>query len=91
MWCVLLLSSLAVATVVAQEKPSEADIADVDDDMGLDEEELKVLMAQEETEEEATVMDEDQSDETDGKGTESGKAGKAEMDANVSFQVRNGS
>ncbi|GAA6228581.1 calnexin-like [Lates japonicus] len=87
MWCVLLLSSLAVATVAAQEKPSEVDVADVDDDMGLDEEELKVLMAQEETEEEATVMDEDQSDETDGKGTASGKAGKAEMDANVSFQI----
>ena len=87
----LLLSTLAVATVVAQEKLSEADITDVEEDTGLDEE-LKVLMAEEEEEEEeVTVMDEEQSDETDGKGAASGKAGKAGTDPDVSFQVRNGS
>ena len=91
MWHLLLLSSLAVAVVVAQEELSEADVADVDEDMGLDEE-LKVLMAEEEDEEEeeeeeaAMVMDEELSDETDGKDSASGKA---EMDENVSFQVRN--
>ncbi|XP_062243246.1 calmegin [Platichthys flesus] len=88
MWHLLLLSSLAVAMVVAQEELSEADVADVDEDMGLDEE-LKVLMAEEEEEEEeeeaAMVMDEELSDETDGKDTASGNA---EMDENVSFQVK---
>ncbi|XP_010734063.3 calmegin isoform X1 [Larimichthys crocea] len=89
MWRLLLLSSLAVAAVAAQDKQSEVDVSDMDDDMGLDEEELKVLMAEdeeedEEEEREATVMDEDQSDDTD---TESGKAGEAVTDANVSFQV----
>ncbi|XP_045903822.1 calmegin [Micropterus dolomieu] len=84
MWCMLLLSYLAVAAVACQEKQLEGDVSDVSEDMGLDEEELKVLMAEEdeeEQEEEATVMDEDHSDETD---IASGKAG---TDANVSFQV----
>ncbi|XP_037327406.2 calmegin [Pungitius pungitius] len=84
---VLLLSLLAVASAATQGKQLEVDISDFDEDMGLDEEELKVLMSEEEEEEEeeaeeATVMDEDHSDETDG--TASGKAG---IDANVSFQV----
>lgn len=82
----LLLSYLAVAAVACQEKQLEGDVSDVSEDMGLDEEELKVLMAEEDEEdqeEEATVMDEDHSDETD---TASGKAG---TDANVSFQVGN--
>jgi len=85
MWCVLLLSSLAVA---AQQEQFEVDASDVDEEAGLYDEELKVLMADEEEaaeeeEEEATLVDENHSDETDG--TASGK------DANVSFQVRNGS
>uniref|UniRef100_A0A8C9YJY8 Calmegin n=1 Tax=Sander lucioperca TaxID=283035 RepID=A0A8C9YJY8_SANLU len=63
MWRVLLLSSLAVAAVAAQEKQLEADVSDIDEDVALDEEELEVLMAEEE-EEEATVMDEDHYDET---------------------------
>ena len=85
MWGVLLLSSLAVAAVAAQDNQLEVDLSDMDEDMGLDEEELKVLMAEEEEEEEeeATVMDEDHSDEAD---TASGKSG---TDADVSFQVRN--
>nr|XP_020451753.1 calnexin-like [Monopterus albus] len=83
MWHALLLSYLALA-VVAQEKQSEADVSDIDANMGLDEEELKVLMAEEE---EATVMDEEQSDETDRMDTASVKDGKAGMDENVSFQV----
>ncbi|KAF0037935.1 hypothetical protein F2P81_010809 [Scophthalmus maximus] len=91
MWRVLLMSSLALAVVVvAQEKPSEADVADVDEAMDLDED-LKVLMAgkeeEEEEEEEATVMDEEQFDETDDQDTANGKAGKTETDENVSFQV----
>lgn len=87
MWRLLLLSFLAVAIAAAQ---SEADVSDVDEDMGLDEEELKLLNAEEkEQEEEATVMDEEQFDETDGKDTASGEAGRAAKDENVSFQVRN--
>ncbi|XP_068590749.1 calmegin isoform X2 [Cebidichthys violaceus] len=91
LWCVLLLSSLAVAAVATQETQLDVDISDIDEDMGLDEEELKVLMAEEEEEEEeaevveeeeeATVMDEDL-DKTDSTASE-----KAGMDANVSFQV----
>lgn len=91
MWCVLLLSSLAVAAVAAHEKQMEDDVSDIDEDMGLDEEELKVLMAEEEDEEEeeeATVMDEDHSDETN---AASEKASEVGTDANISFQVRNGS
>ncbi|XP_063739590.1 calmegin isoform X1 [Eleginops maclovinus] len=95
MWCLLLLSSLAGAAAAAQEKQLELDVSDVDEDMGLDDEELNVLLAGEEEEEEeemememeeeddeATVMDEDHGDKTDG--TASAKAG---VDANVSFQV----
>lgn len=74
-----------MAIVAAQ----KADVSDVDEDMGLDEEELRVLMAEEQDEEEeATVTDEDQPDETESKGTASGKAA---ADENVSFQVRKGS
>ncbi|XP_049428786.1 calmegin isoform X3 [Epinephelus fuscoguttatus] len=86
MWCALLLSSLAVAAIAAQQKQVEIDVSDNDEDVVLDEEELKVLMAEEEEEEdEASVADEDHSDKTDG--TESGEVGKAGTDANVSFQV----
>ncbi len=85
MWCVLLVSFLAVAAVSAQDKQLDDDVSDADEDKGLDEEELKVLMAEETEEDEAMMMDEDHSDKTD---TASGKAGKAGTDANVSFQVR---
>ncbi|XP_047433617.1 calmegin [Mugil cephalus] len=78
-WSVLLLSLLAVAAVAAHEKQAEAE--DLDDDVGLDEEELNALMAEEE---EAMVTDEDQSDETQDEGAESGRTG---TDADVSFQV----
>ncbi|KAF3687200.1 Calnexin Precursor [Channa argus] len=83
-WLVLLLSFLAVVVLAAQEKKSEADISDIDEDIGLDEEELEVLMAEDKQEEEATVTDEEQSDETDSKGTANGKTA---VDSNVSFQV----
>lgn len=83
MWRVLLLSFLAVAAVAAHKQQAEAD--DLDDDLGLDEEELNALMAEEE---EAMVTDEEQSDETHDEGTESGSTGS---DADVSFQVGNGS
>uniref|UniRef100_A0A7N8XIG1 Calmegin n=1 Tax=Mastacembelus armatus TaxID=205130 RepID=A0A7N8XIG1_9TELE len=43
LWCVLLLSSLAVALVTAEDKELDADVSD-DEEMGLDDEELKVLM-----------------------------------------------
>ncbi|TNN38079.1 Calnexin [Liparis tanakae] len=84
MWCVLLLSSLAVAAQPAQ---FEVDVSGVDEEAGLDDEELKVLMAdeeaaaeeEEEEEEEAAVADENHADETDGTASE--------KDANVSFQV----
>ncbi|XP_041838419.1 calmegin [Melanotaenia boesemani] len=79
MWRLLLLSSLAVAAIAAHGKQPETDVSDIDDDMGLDEEELKVLMAEDE---EATVMDEEQSNDADEKGSVT-----TETDANVSFQV----
>ncbi|XP_029007194.1 calmegin isoform X1 [Betta splendens] len=77
----LLFSFLAVALVVGQ----EADISDVDEDMGLDDEELKLLMAEDQDEEEeATVIDEELPDETESMDTASGKT---TLDENVSFQV----
>lgn len=75
-WCMLLLSSLAVVAVFAHEK--RVDVSDVDED--LDREGTKVL-EEEEEQDEATVMDEEDSDEADDKGR------RAEVDANVSFQV----
>ncbi|CAJ1053273.1 calmegin isoform X3 [Xyrichtys novacula] len=87
----LLLLSLALAAVAAQESQVKVDVSDVDDDMGLDEEELEVLMGEEETmekeeeeEEEAAVMDDDNFDEADSKDTVDEQDG---MDGNVSFQV----
>ncbi|XP_076001701.1 calmegin isoform X2 [Genypterus blacodes] len=82
----LLLSFLAVAAVAAQEMAPEDDISDTDLDMGLDDEDMTVLMAEEE---EATVMDEEQFDEAEGEETASEKGEDAEdkADANVSFQV----
>lgn len=79
MWSLVLLTSLIVTAIGAQDKQSDVDVSDVDDDLSLDEEELKVLMAEgeEEEEEEATVTDE-----TD-------MSGKDKGDENVSFQVRN--
>ncbi|CAG5882137.1 unnamed protein product [Menidia menidia] len=82
-WRLLLLSSLAVAAVAALEKQTEfGGAAEVDEDLGLDEEELRALMAEEdqeeeEEEEEATVMDDEQVEEPAGSGAES----------EVSFQV----
>lgn len=81
MWRVVLLTSLIVTAVGAQDKQSdvEVEVSDVDEDLSLDEEELKVLMAEGEEEEEK-VMDEDETD----------VSGKDKGDENVSFQVRNG-
>lgn len=82
MWRVVLLTSLIVTAVGAQDKQSdvEVEVSDVDEDLSLDEEELKVLMAEGEEEEEEKVMDEDETD----------VSGKDKGDENVSFQVRNG-
>uniref|UniRef100_A0A8C6NRH4 Calmegin n=1 Tax=Nothobranchius furzeri TaxID=105023 RepID=A0A8C6NRH4_NOTFU len=76
-WRLLLLSSLTVAIVAAHEREPELDVSD--DDSGLDEEELKVLMAEDgdEEEEEATVMDEEPAEEID----------EVATDSNVTFQV----
>lgn len=79
MWRLLLLSLLAAAFVAAHEKLSE-DLSDDGDDMGLDEEELRALMGEEE--DEATVIDEEESDEKNEK-----EPGEAGTDPNVSFQV----
>lgn len=82
MCCMLLLTSLTVTAVGAQDEP-EVEVSDMDEDLGLDEEELRVLMAEGEGKtDEATVMDKDVSDAD----TAHSKEG---ADANVSFQVRN--
>lgn len=79
----LLLCFLAVALAGGQ----KADLSDVDEDMGLDDEELKLLMAEEQDDdEEATVIDEELPDETESKDMASRKTA---LDENVSFQVRN--
>lgn len=85
MWRVLLLTFLAVAAAASQDQQPEVEVSDVEDDLGLDEEELKVLMAErgenEEGEEERMV----------GKGRpdeEDSASEKVQTDANVSFQVR---
>lgn len=81
MWRVVLLTSLIVTAIGAQDKQSDVEVSDVDEDLSLDEEELKVLMAEEEGEEDkATVMDKDEADMSE----------KEKGDENVSFQVRNG-
>lgn len=77
MWSVVLLTSLIVTAIGAQDKQSDVEVSDVDEDLSLDEEELKVLMAEGE-EEEATVTD------------DTNMSGKDKGDENVSFQVRNG-
>lgn len=78
----LLFSSLLVTAAGAQDKESEVEVSYTDEDLGLDEEELKVLMAEREEEEE-TLTDKDNVEETDG------ASGKDEGDSNVSFQVGN--
>lgn len=85
MWCALLLIFLTVAA--AQDQQPEVEVSDIEEDLGLDEEELKVLMAEREDneEEEVTVMEKGHTDEIDS------ASEKDETDANVSFQVRNGS
>lgn len=88
----LLLFSLALAAVAAQESQTGTDFSVDDEDMGLDEEELEALMGEEEREEEeeeeedddATVMDDDNFDDADSKDTMKEKDG---TDGNVSFQV----
>ncbi|XP_074554559.1 calmegin isoform X2 [Halichoeres trimaculatus] len=89
----LLLFSLALAAVAAQESRMETDFSVDDDNMGLDEEELEALMGEEERgeeeeeeeeEEDATVMDEDNFEEADSKDTMKETDG---TDGNVSFQV----
>lgn len=84
MWRALLLIFLTVAA--AQDQQPEVEVSDVEDDLGLDEEELKVLMAEgEDNEEEVTVMEKGHTDAIDSASEKDG------TDANVSFQVRNGS
>lgn len=68
-----------MAALTAQDKTSEVEVSDLDEDLGLDEEELKVLMAETEEEEQEMGMDKDHSEET-----------ASGMDADVSFQVRMG-
>lgn len=85
----LLLTFLAVAAAAAsQDQQPEVEVSDVEDDLGLDEEELKVLMAERgENEEEE---DDEEDERTVGKGhpVEDSASERAETDANVSFQVR---
>lgn len=87
MWRVLLLTFLAVAAAASQDQQPEVEVSDVEDDLGLDEEELKVLMAErgeyeEEEEEEEVMVGKGHPDEEQDSASE-----KAETDANVSFQV----
>lgn len=77
-WRAILLICLIVTAIGAQDKESDVEVSDVDEDLSLDEEELKVLMAEGEKEK-ATVMDKDETD----------MSGKDKGDENVSFQVRN--
>lgn len=84
MWRALLLIFLTVAA--AQDQQPEVEVSDIEEDLGLDEEELKVLMAgREDNEEEVTVMEKGHTDERDSASEKDG------TDANVSFQVTNGS
>lgn len=78
-WRVVLLTSLIVTAIGAQDEQSDVEVSDADEDLSLDEEELKVLMAEGE-EEKATVTDKDETD----------MSWKEKADENVSFQVRNG-
>ncbi|MEQ2295888.1 hypothetical protein AMECASPLE_019234 [Ameca splendens] len=78
-WRLLFLSSLIVAASASSDEHSESDV--LEGDMGIDEEELKVLMADDDEEEEAMVMDEEQFDE------DKDEAETSEIDANVTFQV----
>lgn len=76
-WRVVLLTSLVVTAIGAQDEQSDVEVSDVDEDLSLDEEELKVLMAEGGEEK---VTDKDETD----------MSGKEKADENVSFQVRNG-
>lgn len=79
-WRVVLLTSLIVTAIGAQDEQSDVEVSDADEDLSLDEEELKVLMAEGGGEEKATVTDKDETD----------MSWKEKADENVSFQVRNG-
>lgn len=88
MWRVLLLTFLAVAAAVAsQDQQPEVEVSDIEDDLGLDEEELKVLMSERGDNEEEEEEDEDMAMEK-GHPVEDSASGKAETDDSVSFQVR---
>lgn len=78
MWRLALLTSLIATAVGAQDKQTDVEVSDVDEDLSLDEEELKVLLA--EGQEEEKAMDRDGADMSE----------KEKADENVSFQVRNG-
>lgn len=78
-WRVLLLTSLLVTAIRAQDEQSDIQGSDADE-LGLNEEELKVLMAEEEEEEEVTLVDKEEED----------VRGKDGGDENVSFQVSAG-
>lgn len=77
-WRVLLLTSLVATAIRAQDEQSDIPASDADE-LSLNEEELKVLMAEEE-EEEVTLVDKDEVD----------VSGKDGGDENVSFQVSGG-
>lgn len=78
-WRVLLLTSLVVTAIRAQDEQSDIHDSDADE-LSLTEEELKVLMAEEEEEEEVTLVDKDEVD----------VSGKDGGDESVSFQVSDG-
>lgn len=90
MWRVSLLTFLVVAAAASQDQQPEVEVSDIEDDLGLDEEELKVLMAErgenDEEEEEEAMVGKGHPDEEQDSASE-----KAETDANVSFQVRKAS
>lgn len=89
MWC-LLLSSLAVTALKAQNEEPDTDFSDSDTEVtGLNEDEIMAML--EEEAEEAMVEEEEEEDSVL---TDSETGGNAEekdgADADVSFQVKNG-
>lgn len=75
-WRVVFLTSLIVTAIRAQDEQSDVEVSDTDEDLSLNEEELKVLLAEGE-EEMVTIMDKDEMD----------TSGKDDGVENVSFQV----
>lgn len=78
-WRVIFLTTLVVTAIRAQDEQSDVEVSDIDEDLSLNEEELKVLLAEGE-EEMVTIMDKDELD----------MSGKDDGVENVSFQVSNG-